>query len=89
VSVFIGGSAAAMVRDIAEGYIIVSEYTFKKFGGGDFGPFLAELDKLSRELRGTAVPLTDFDQLQRKNRKLQRLSQTLMIVNNYRARFRR
>ena len=28
---FTGGSAYAMVRDIAEGYIITSELTFKKF----------------------------------------------------------
>jgi len=89
VSVYIGGSAAAMVRDIAEGYIIVSEHTFKKFQETDFPTFLFELDKLIREVRGTAAAAIDLDAVQRRNRKIQRLSQALMIVNNYRARFKR
>jgi hypothetical protein len=36
---FIGGSAYTMVRDIAEGYIIASELTFKKFQAGEFQQF--------------------------------------------------
>ena len=41
-----------MVRDIAEGYIIASELTFKKFQAGDFQQFGFEADKLLREVRG-------------------------------------
>ena len=49
---FIGGSAYTMVRDIAEGYIIASELTFKKFQAGEFQQFGFEADKLLREVRG-------------------------------------
>ena len=41
-----------MVRDIAEGYVIASELTFKKFQAGDFQQFGFEADKLLREIRG-------------------------------------
>src|SRR6185369_5194382 len=55
-SVFLGGSAYTMVRDIAEGYVIASELTFKKFQPGDFQTFGFELDKLLREIRGNVPP---------------------------------
>ena len=88
-SVFIGGSAMSMARDIAEGYIIVSEHTFKKFQGSELQSFLAEVDKLSREIRGVMPPSDDLDAVQRKNRKLQRLTQAQTIVNAFRLRHRR
>jgi hypothetical protein len=88
-SVFIGGSAMSMVKDIAEGYIIVSDHTFKKFQGADIQSFLAELDKLTREIRGVMTPPDDMDALQRKNRKLQRLSQAQTIMGAFRMKHRR
>jgi 3-dehydroquinate dehydratase len=66
VSVFIGGSAMSMAKDIAEGYIIVSDHTFKKFQAADIQSFLAEVDKLTREIRGVMTPPDDMDALQRK-----------------------
>jgi hypothetical protein len=83
---FIGGSAYAMVRDISEGYIIVSELTFKKFQPADFQTFGFELDKLLREIRG-AVPATgDVEATQKRHRRMQRLQQALTIANNVRSR---
>jgi hypothetical protein len=89
VSVFIGGSAMSMAKDIAEGYIIVSEHTFKKYQPADLQALLAEVEKLVREIRGVMPPADDMDALQRKNRKLQRLNQTQTIVNAFRMKFRR
>ncbi len=79
----------SMVKDIAEGYIIVSEHTFKKFQPPDIQSFLAELDKHTREIRGVMPAPDDLDALQRKNRKLQRLNQAQTIVHSFRAKFRR
>jgi len=79
----------SMVKDIAEGYIIVSEYTFKKFQAPDLQAFLVETDKLMRDIRSVMPPPDDMDALQRKNRKLQRLNQALTIANAFRAKFRR
>ena len=75
-----------MIKDIAEGYIIVSEHTFKKFEMGDIQTFTAELEKYTREMRGTVAPTNDIEAVQRRNRKLQRLYQTQQIVNNVRMR---
>ena len=71
----------AMVKDIAEGYIIVSQHTFKKFEMGDLQTFLAELEKFTREVRGTAAPPDDIESVQKRARKLQRLYQTQQLVN--------
>jgi hypothetical protein len=85
-SVFLGGSAYTMVRDIAEGYIIASELTFKKFQPGDFQQFGFELDKLLREIRASVPPTGDVDATQKRHRKMQRLQQALTIANNSRSR---
>ena len=79
---FIGGSAYTMVRDIAEGYIIASELTFKKFQAGEFQQFGFEADKLLREVRATVVPAGDVDATQKRHRKMQRLQQAMTIANN-------
>jgi hypothetical protein len=88
-SAFIGGSAFAMVRDITEGYIIISESTFKKFQSGDYASFLFELDKATRELRGTVVPINEVEATQKKNRKLQRLVQTMAIANGAKTKWKK
>ena len=85
-SVFLGGSAYTMVRDIAEGYIIASELTFKKFQPGDFQQFGFEADKLLREIRASVPPTGDVEATQKRHRKMQRLQQAMTIANNSRSR---
>jgi hypothetical protein len=85
---FIGGSAYTMVRDIAEGYIIASELTFKKFQVGEFQQFGFEADKLLREVRAVIVPAGDVEATQKRHRKMQRLQQAMTIANNARSRLR-
>jgi hypothetical protein len=87
-SVFLGGSAYTMVRDIAEGYVITSELTFKKFQHPDFQTFGFELDKLLREIRSNVAPSGDVEATQKRQRRMQRLQQALTIANNVRARIR-
>ncbi len=87
-SVFLGGSAYTMVRDIAEGYVIASELTFKKFQPPDFQQFGFEIDKLLREIRGNVPPTGDVEATQKRHRKMQRLQQALTIANNVRSRLR-
>ncbi len=87
-SVFFGGSAYNMVRDIAEGYIIVSERTFKAYKQQDLLDFSLELDKLLREIRGNQPDSTDTEAVQKRQRKMQRLQQALTIANGARSRLR-
>jgi hypothetical protein len=77
-----------MVRDIADGYIIVSELTFKKFQAPDFQAFGFELDKLLREIRGAVPPTGDVDATQKRQRRMQRLMQAQTIAGNVRSRKR-
>ena len=87
-SVFLGGSAYTMVRDVAEGYIIATELTFKKFRPDDFTSFLFEADKLLREFRGTVVPVGDVEGTQKRQRRMQRLQQAMTIAHSTRSRQR-
>jgi hypothetical protein len=87
-SAFLGGSAYAMVRDVADGYIIASELTFRKFQLGDFQAFGAEADKLMREIRGNVPPTGDVEATQKRHRRMQRLQQAITLATNVRTRLR-
>jgi hypothetical protein len=86
--VFQSGSAFNMAKDIADGYIITTELTFKQFKDPDFKAFLFEADRLLRDLRGNAPPADDVQATQNRQRKMQRLQQALTIANNARSRRR-
>ena len=85
-NVFTGGSAYSMVRDIAEGFVIPNELTFKRFAPGDFVVFVQEADKLLRELRANQVPLTDVDATQKRQRSIQRVQQAMTIARSVQSR---
>lgn len=87
-SVFVGGSAYNMARDIADGYVIATELTFKQFKPPDFQTFTFEADKLLREIRGTQPPTNETEALQKRQRRMQRLQQALTIANGVRSRRR-
>jgi hypothetical protein len=75
-----------MVRDIAEGFVIPSELTFKRFAPGDFPVFAQEADKLLRELRANQAPLTDVDATQKRQRSIQRVQQAMTIARSVQSR---
>ena len=79
-SVFIGGSAYNMVRDVAEGFILVTERTFRNFGPGELGEFLFEANRLLQDVRSNQPALTDTEAIQKRQRKMQRLMQAVSIV---------
>ncbi len=81
-SVFTGGSAYTMVRDVADGFIIASEMTFKQFSPPDLALFSQEVDKLLREIRASQPPLTDVEGTQKRHRRVQRLQQAMVIARN-------
>jgi hypothetical protein len=87
-SVFTGGSAYSMANSIADGYIITSELTFKKFQASDLQTFLAESDRLLREIRGNQAPIDDVQAVQTRQRRLQRVTHAITIANAVRSRRR-
>jgi hypothetical protein len=86
--IFQSGSAYNMARDIADGYIITTELTFKQFKDPEFKSFLFEADRLLREIRGNPAPVDDVMATQNRQRRMQRLQQALVIANNVRSRRR-
>jgi hypothetical protein len=79
-SVFIGGSAYNMVRDIAEGYILATERTFRNYEDKQLGDFVQEANRLLQEVRADQPALTDTMAIQKRQRRMQRLMQSLTIV---------
>ena len=81
-SVFIGGSAYNMVRDIADGFLIVSDRTFRGYKPREITDFTLEAERLLREVRSDQPPLSDVDAVQKRQRRIQRLQQAMTIANS-------
>lgn len=86
---FPGGSAWAMVRDIAGGYLAATERTFRPFQRPDLDRMEHELDRLMREIRSEQPPLDDVAALQQRNRKLQRLRSAQVMLRAYRTKMKK
>lgn len=80
---FPGGSAWAMAKDIAEGFVLVTERTFTRFERSQLDQLAFELDRAMREVRGEAVALEDLPAIQVKNRKLTRLTSALSMLKGF------
>ena len=88
-SKFIGGSAYAMARDIGEGFVNVTERTFKSMTDADMNQLVFEIDRFLRELRGSQSATGDIDVVKARNRKIQRLNTAGMISRTYRQKHRK
>jgi hypothetical protein len=83
---FPGGSAYAMTRDVAEGYLLLTERNFKTLTRGDLDQLVFEIDRHLRELRGDQPALDDLPGIQLRQRRMQRLNGALMMLRTYRQR---
>ncbi len=70
---FPGGSAWAMVRDISEGYVLVTSRTFVRLRPDELDQLTFELERRLREVRGEQPPLDETAELQVRNRRISRL----------------
>ncbi len=82
---FQGGSAWAMVREISEGYILVTSRTFMRMTPRDVQTFSRELERRVREIRGEQPSLDDISAVQHRQRRLQRLKGAQVVLRNVRA----
>ena len=83
---FPGGSAYAMARDVAEGYLLVTERTFKTMTRADLEQLTFEIDRHLRELRGDQPSLDDQAAIQQRQRRMQRLNSAILMIRSYRQR---
>jgi hypothetical protein len=74
-----------MARDIAEGYVMITERSFKTLTRVDLDQLGFELERHLRELRGDQAPLEDIQAIQGRNRKIQRVNTAMMVLRSYRA----
>jgi hypothetical protein len=75
-----------MVRDIADGFVLPTELTFKQFRPNDFAAFAQEADKFLREIRGNQVLATDVEGTQKRHRRIQRLQQAMTVARSIQSR---
>ncbi len=79
---FIGGSAFAMSHDIAEGLILINANTLKKFSPEELRQLAFELDRVQKEIRAEQPPGDDTQAIQKRGRKLSRITQSLILINS-------
>ena len=77
---FVGGSPVIMAREISEGYIIVTERTFKRMSRGEIIQLKSEIERLLVNLRSEQSPTDDPVTIQKRNRKISRLNHTLRLI---------
>lgn len=83
---FTSGSAYSMARDIAEGYTLVTQRTFRALTAVDVDKLAFEMDRHLRELRGDQPSLDDIPAIQLRNRRIQRLNAALLVLRSLRSR---
>lgn len=77
-----------MARDIAEGYVLVTERTFKALTKSDLDQLGFEIDRHLRDLRGDQPSLEDLPAIQLRNRRIQRLNSAVVILRSFRMKYK-
>jgi len=75
-----------VATDISEGYVTLGPGILKKYERHEVDALLKEIDRLSRETRALVVAADDSEANQTRNRKLLRLSQANVVLQNWRMR---
>ncbi len=83
---FLGGSAYAMSRDIAEGYVLLNSTLLKGFSPADLAQLRQQLEKVQREIRADQPASDDVPAIQKRGRKISRISSALLILDTLRKR---
>jgi len=83
-----GGSAFGYARDIAEGFQVVTERSFKGITPPEMDQLAFEINRGLRDIRAEQVATDDLPLIQAKNRKIQRLNGALMMMRGYRQKAR-
>ena len=86
---FTGGSAWAMARDISDGHVLVTDRTFARMKDREVDTLQFELDRLMRSVRGTQLEAGASREQQIRQRRLQRLTGAMRVLQNYIQRTRR
>jgi len=86
---FPSGSAWAMARDISEGYIMVTELTYRRLTSPELDKLSFELGRLLRDLRAEQPDLADTLAVQKRNRRIQRINGAVVMLRAFRLKRKR
>ena len=78
-----------MTRDIAEGFISVSERTYRQMTVAQMGQLGHEIERMLRELRGGTTTNEATTEVQTRQRRIQRLNSAITVMRAYRQKIRR
>lgn len=73
----------ALANDITEGYITINPIFLKPFEKDDIKALCKAIERKQVEIRAEPFPYNDTNLIRKRNLKLQRLYNALMIINNY------
>ena len=84
-----GGSAWSMTRDIADGFISVTERTFRQLSAPQMSQIEHEMQRMLRELRGGTTTNDAAKEVQTRQHRIQRLNSAVTVLRAYRQKIRR
>lgn len=73
----------ALANDITEGYITVNPIFLKPFEKDDIQALYKAIERKQVEIRAEPFPYNDTNLIRKRNLKLQRLYNALMIIKNF------
>jgi hypothetical protein len=79
----ISGSPKVFAYDIAEGFHYLTQISLRKYTPADLKIISKNLDIVQREIRGERVDLEDILAVKRKNMRIQRINQALMVLRAF------
>lgn len=78
-----GKSIEAIARDIADGYIYVNPLMLKGFDDDSLKDLYYQLTKVQVDTRAEKYPFNDIQEIRKRNLRLQRLFNAIVILKNY------
>jgi hypothetical protein len=69
--------------DIADGFASFSPATLKRYSPSELKAIHTNLSLVLREIRGETIPPEDTMGIKRKNTRIQRINQALLLLSNY------
>ena len=79
----ISGNPLAIAKEIGEGFHSVTQATLKKYTPADLKIINNSLQQVLRDARGEVTPSDDPEAVRKKNLRIQRLNQAIMMLANY------
>ena len=79
----IAGNPKKLAYSVAEGFHQFTPSTLRAYTPEELKILLFNLNIVLREVRGTAVPLEDIENLKDKNMKIRRLNQAVSTIQSF------